>query len=92
MRIYRRDREITGTVAGSAIAFRLFLFFVPLLLFLVGLAGFVSHMVDAEDFNDDAGLSGSLAAQIEAALSQPTQTRWVAVGSVCSASSRPDTR
>jgi uncharacterized BrkB/YihY/UPF0761 family membrane protein len=80
LRIYRRDREITGTVAGSAIAFRLFLFFVPLLLFVVGLAGFVSHLVDADDVNDDAGLSGSLAAQIEVALSQPTQTRWVAVG------------
>ena len=79
MRIYHRDRQITGTVVGSAIAFRLFLFFVPLLLFLVGIAGFVSHVVDADDFNEDAGLSGSLAAQIDTALSQPTQTRWLAV-------------
>ncbi len=37
LRIYRRDREITGTVVGSAIAFRMFLFFVPLLLFVVGI-------------------------------------------------------
>jgi uncharacterized BrkB/YihY/UPF0761 family membrane protein len=79
MRIYHRDRQITGTVVGSAIAFRLFLFFVPLLLFLVGIAGFVSHVVDADDINDEAGLSGSLAAQIDTALSQPTQTRWLAV-------------
>ena len=71
--------QITGTVVGSAIAFRLFLFFVPLLLFLVGVAGFVSHVVDADDVNEDAGLTGSLAAQIDTALSQPTQTRWVAV-------------
>ena len=79
MRIYQRDRQISGTVVGSAIAFRLFLFFVPLLLFLVGVAGFVSHVVDADDFNEETGLSGSLAVQIDAALSQPSSTRWVAV-------------
>jgi uncharacterized BrkB/YihY/UPF0761 family membrane protein len=79
LRIFQRDRTINGTVVGSAIAFRLFLFFVPLLLFVVGIAGFVSNAVDADDVNDEAGLTGSLAAQIDAALSQPTQTRWVAV-------------
>jgi uncharacterized BrkB/YihY/UPF0761 family membrane protein len=79
LRIYQRDRTINGTVVGSAIAFRLFLFFVPLLLFLVGIAGFVSNTVDPDDVNDEAGLTGSLAAQIDSALSQPTQTRWVAV-------------
>src|SRR5215216_4566374 len=42
LRIYRRDRESAGTVVGSAVAFRLFLFFVPLLLFLVGLLGFIA--------------------------------------------------
>ncbi len=80
LRIYQRDRDISGTVAGSAIAFRMFLFFVPLLLFVVGISGFVSHLIDADDVNENAGLTGSLAAQIETALSQPTQTRWVAVG------------
>jgi uncharacterized BrkB/YihY/UPF0761 family membrane protein len=79
LRIYQRDRAINGTVVGSAIAFRLFLFFVPLLLFLVGLAGFVGNAVDPDDVNDEAGLTGNLAAQIDTALSQPTQTRWVAV-------------
>ena len=79
LQIYRRDRQISGTVVGSAIAFRLFLFFVPLLLFLVGVAGFLSPVVDADEFNEEAGISGSLAAQIDTALSQPTQTRWLAV-------------
>jgi hypothetical protein len=32
--IYERDRVSAGSVLGSAIAFRLFLFFVPFLLFL----------------------------------------------------------
>ena len=39
LRTYRRDREIAGTVVGSALALRLFLFFVPLFVFVVGLAG-----------------------------------------------------
>ena len=79
LRIYQRDRESAGTVVGSAIAFRLFLFFVPLLLFVVGLAGFVATWVDADTVNDNAGLSGSLAVQINSALSQANRTRWVAV-------------
>jgi membrane protein len=79
LRMYQRDRSINGTVVGSAIAFRLFLFFVPLLLFLVGFAGFLSAAVDPDEVNDGAGLTGSLAVQIDTALSQPTQTRWVAV-------------
>jgi uncharacterized BrkB/YihY/UPF0761 family membrane protein len=78
VRIYTRDREMAGTVVGSAVAFRLFLFFVPMLLFVVGVAGFVSSIVEAEDINENAGISGSLASQIQFALSQPTQTRWVA--------------
>ena len=79
LRIYQRDRESAGAVVGSAIAFRLFLFFVPLLLFVVGLAGFVATWVDADTVNDNAGLTGSLAVQIDAALSQSSSTRWVAV-------------
>ncbi len=78
-RTYRRDREIAGTVVASALAFRLFLFFVPLLLFLVGLAGFLASWVDADDVADSAGVSGGLAAQIRSAFDQPGSTRWAAV-------------
>ncbi len=79
LRVYRRDREIAGTVVGSAIAFRLFLFFVPLLLLLVGLAGFVAGWVEAEDVNDNAGITGGLADQIRSAFQQPDSTRWIAL-------------
>jgi uncharacterized BrkB/YihY/UPF0761 family membrane protein len=79
LRTYRRDREIAGTVVSSAIAFRLFLFFVPLLLFVVGLAGFLGGWVDPEDVNDQAGVSGGLAEQIRTAFEQPNTTRWVAL-------------
>jgi uncharacterized BrkB/YihY/UPF0761 family membrane protein len=76
--VFRRDREINGTVVGSAVAFRLFLFFVPLLLVVVGVAGFLSSVIDPDDVNDQAAIGGRLAEQIDTALSQPTQTRWLA--------------
>ena len=79
LRTYRRDREIAGTVVGSALAFRLFLFFIPLLVFVVGVAGFLASWVDAEDVADNAGVSGGLAEQIRSAFDQPGSTRWAAV-------------
>ena len=79
LRVYRRDRETAGAVVSSALAFRLFLFFVPLLLFVVGLAGFSSAFFDADEVNEQSGLTGSLAQQIDTALSQTSQTRWAAV-------------
>jgi hypothetical protein len=45
---YKRDRESAGPVLGSAIAFRLFLFFVPLLLLVVGIAGFAASFINAD--------------------------------------------
>jgi len=78
-RLYRRDKESAGTIVGSAIAFRLFLFFVPLMLFLVGLAGLLARWVSAQSVNDSAGVSSGLAKQINTALTQSGNGRWVAV-------------
>ena len=78
LRIYERDREAAGTIVGSALAFRLFLFFVPLTLFVVGALGFLARWVEADDINDAAGLGGTIAVQINTALSQPDSTRWIA--------------
>ena len=64
---------------GIAIAFRLFLFFVPLLLLVVGIAGFASGFVDARAVSRTAGVSGSLGAQISEAFHQPEFTRWLAL-------------
>jgi len=76
---YRRDRESAGAVMGSAIAFRLFLFFVPLLLLVVGIAGFASGFVDTRGAIRTAGVYGSLGAEISEAFHQPGFTRWFAV-------------
>ena len=62
---------------GSAVAFRLFLFFVPMLLFFTGLLGFLADHIDRADLAN-AGISGGLASEIESALEQPASTRWVA--------------
>jgi membrane protein len=77
-RLYRRDRDSAGSVVSSAVAFRLFLFFVPLLLLLVGVAGFASGVVSSHDVNTSAGVSGGLAVEVRAAFHQSGTTRWVA--------------
>ena len=78
--LVQRDKESAGGVTGSAIAFRLFLFFIPLLLFIVGLFGLISGFVSAHDVNTAVGASGGLARQIRVALSEPGTTRWIATG------------
>jgi uncharacterized BrkB/YihY/UPF0761 family membrane protein len=76
---YRRDRESAGAVMGSAIAFRLFLFFVPLLLLVVGIAGFASDFVTTRAASKTVGIYGRLGAEITEAFHQPGFTRWFAV-------------
>ena len=63
LRIYQRDRESAGAIVGSALAFRLFLFFVPLTLFVVGLVGFLASWTDPTTSTEAAGVSGGLAAR-----------------------------
>ena len=75
--IVERDRDGAGSVVGSAIAFRLFLFFVPLLLFVVGVAGLLSGHVDPATVAHDAGVSGGLDAQIRTAFHQEASAGWV---------------
>lgn len=76
---FRRDRRAAGSVMSSALAFRLFLFFLPLLLLTIGVAGFASDVADARSANRAAGFSGGLAKQVSMAFHQPGLTRWVAV-------------
>jgi uncharacterized BrkB/YihY/UPF0761 family membrane protein len=77
--IFRRDRRAAGAVMSSALAFRLFLFFMPLLLLTIGVAGFASDVVDARSVDQAAGLSGGLATQVNTAFHQSELTQWVAV-------------
>src|SRR5690348_2974113 len=65
LRLRERDGEAAGTVAGSAVAFRLFLFFVPMLLVIVAAAGFAAAHLSPGDVNHAAGIGGAVAKQIE---------------------------
>jgi uncharacterized BrkB/YihY/UPF0761 family membrane protein len=78
LRIWARDRESAGTLIGSALAFRLFLFFVPFLVFVVGLAGLLSGNV-GDDVTTAAGVTGELADQIRLAFAQQSSARWIAL-------------
>ena len=77
--LYERDGEVAGAVISSAIAFRLFLFFVPMLLFGVGLASQLAQWVDPDGALDASRVDGALRAEIREALAQPGHTRWVAL-------------
>lgn len=75
-----RDGSTAGPMLGGAVAFRLFLFVIPVVLTLVGLLGFLSRSVSAADASEIAGIEGALRNQIELALNQAQSTRWVALG------------
>jgi membrane protein len=79
MRLYERDTEADGSVIAAAVALRVFLFFVPLVLFLVGIAGFASSHLGANDASRQIGVSGGFATQINGALHQSSKARWIAV-------------
>ena len=64
---------------SSALAFRLFLFFLPLLLLTIGVLGFASECADARSVDRAAGISGGLAKQVTTAFDQSGLTRLVAV-------------
>lgn len=77
--VYERDRASAGTVLGSAIAFRLFLFFVPCVVLAVGLIGLLAGYVAAESITDAGSISGALATNIRAAHEQSTTASIISV-------------
>ena len=79
MRLIDRDRETDGSVVASAVALRVFLFFLPMLLVVVGLAGFVRDHVSDTSVRVQTGVTGGLAAQINQALHQSNRARWLAL-------------
>ena len=77
--IYERDRVSAGSVLGSAIAFRLFLFFVPFILFCVGLTGLVSGQFDADSISNAGSIRGQLAEQVRSAQDQSCTAQLIAL-------------
>ena len=79
MRIYERDKHAAGTLLGSALSLRLFTFFVPLVLFAVGVAGVLGRHAGIDSIASDVGITGSLANEIDGAFSQGATTPWLAI-------------
>lgn len=78
-RVYERDKEAGGTLLGSALALRLFLFFVPFVLLVVGLAGVLGGPTDGSATSRTAGLSGTLKEYVDDAFGQSGRTPWLAL-------------
>ncbi|HKY14733.1 MAG TPA: hypothetical protein VJM33_07385, partial [Microthrixaceae bacterium] len=66
--LYERDREVFASVLGSAIALRLFLFTVPLIVTIVGIANLFLSSETMGQIVDGSGMAGSVAKQIEGAI------------------------
>ncbi len=79
VRVYERDKEAGGTLLGSALALRLFLFFVPFLLLVVGLVGILGGPSNSSSTTDAAGLAGTMANYVNDAFSQGGRTPWIAL-------------
>jgi uncharacterized BrkB/YihY/UPF0761 family membrane protein len=77
LRCYERDRDTDAAIVGSALALRVFLFFVPITLVIVGVLGFVGDHVSTKDASEQVGVTGGLADQIDSALRQGTTARWL---------------
>lgn len=80
-RIWHRDRESAGPVLGSAVAFRLFLLVVPVVLVVIGALGFLGEYAGHPDVAGSLGLSGALADGVRQALRQSGTGRLLAVAS-----------
>ncbi len=76
VQFYERDRDSFASVLGAAIALRLFLFFVPVVLLITGLIMMVAGHDGVKSLADNAGVTGSLATQIDQATTTSKTTTY----------------
>jgi uncharacterized BrkB/YihY/UPF0761 family membrane protein len=75
---YRHDVHVAGKVLSSAIAYRLFLWLLPLALTSAGILGFLSERDPAEpaEAADQLGLSAYVASSVADAAAQAEKGKW----------------
>jgi len=66
--LYQRDKDAFAAVLGSAIALRIFLFIIPLVVALAGLIDLLNATGLARELVGQTGLHGSVADEIESAV------------------------
>ena len=74
---YERDREALASVLGSAVALRMYLFFIPALVMLVGLAILLVGQDQLDSMLNTVSISGSMAKDISSAASASDGTGWL---------------
>jgi uncharacterized BrkB/YihY/UPF0761 family membrane protein len=81
-RSYEQDSQVAGPILAGAVAFRVFLFVVPFVFFLVAAAGFVAEAVghSTPEVLDDIGVTGLLAGTITDVGNQSLWTRLTVLG------------
>jgi len=77
-----RDADIGGNILAGALAYRLFIFALPLSLFLISALGVLAHVFsfDVKTVAEQLGLAGAVTSQV-ADTGKPSSTIWVALGS-----------
>jgi hypothetical protein len=78
-----RDSEIGGGILAGALAYRLFLFALPLGFFLVSMLGVLADILNrnAHAIGKNLGLAGLVTQQMESAATSSSNS-WVALGSL----------
>jgi membrane protein len=81
VRTYERDRETVGSVLAGAVAFRLFVFLLPLTLGVVTLLGALWSLDDTapEDVGEQLGMTKYLIDSVNTAARQSQKALWVLV-------------
>src|SRR5262245_48889854 len=77
--VYERDRRVSGNLLACAVAYRMFLWFLPLSLLLAAILGFVNAADDNApvDAAKRVGMSGYMAKTVADAAQQASRSRWV---------------
>jgi uncharacterized BrkB/YihY/UPF0761 family membrane protein len=81
VRAYEHDRAVGGEIMAGAIAFRSFVFLLPLVLVLVLTLGIAADSVDggASTISKDAGISGLAAQSVSQSARVSGGGRWIAL-------------
>lgn len=78
---HERDRRVVGGVLAGAIAFRLFVYLLPLFLSVVTVLGIVVGFSEdvSDDLGDDLGLSRAVIESVATASQQSHRSLWILV-------------
>ena len=75
---YEKDRKVVGQLLACAVAYRLFLWLLPLALLVAAVVGFFA--AEADRLADSAGLGAFVVNTVGEAASDASRSRWILLG------------